>query len=425
MSKETTQNLTETFQDEKARQHHLVEKWSKVLDTEGQGIQPINEDTRKKVTAYLLDNEAKYLNESANSVQGMATWTPILMSMVRRAAPRLIAYDVMGVQAMDAPNSYIFSLTAKYNDKGTYPNDPQNTEALFKNIDSTYSGTGTEVSADDGAGTPNSWGSYASASFGHGLETAVGEVAPWAEMGLSIEKANVEAKTRQLKATYSQELAEDMKRIHGLSADSELLTILSNEIIAETNREVMQTIYRAAKVGAQSATTPGLVDLDADADGRWSVEKFKGLRYMIMKDANEIAYDTRRGKGNKLITSANVATALEMSGLLDFNPALQAQTNLNVDASGMTYAGRMGTIDVYIDPYAQGDGYAIGYKGDQYDAGIYYCPYIPLQLSRAVNSDVFHNTMGFKTRYGIAANPFSTLDADSNAYYRKARVINL
>lgn len=420
-----TQSINETFQDEKARQHHLVEKWSKVLDTEGQGIQPINEDTRKKVTAYLLDNQAKYLNESANSVQGMATWTPILMSMVRRAAPRLIAYDVMGVQAMDAPNSYIFSLTAKYNDKGTYPNDPANTEALFKKIDTTYSGTGTEKAADDGAGTPNSWGSYASASTGTGMETAVGEVAPWAEMGISIEKANVEAKTRQLKATYSQELAEDMKRIHGLSADSELLTILSNEIIAETNREVMQTIYKAAKVGAQSATTAGVVDLDADADGRWSVEKFKGLRYMIMKDANEIAYDTRRGKGNKLITSANVATALEMSGLLDFNPALQAQTNLNIDAAGMTYAGRMGTIDVYIDPYAQGDGYAIGYKGDQYDAGIYYCPYIPLQLSRAVNSDVFHNTMGFKTRYGIAANPFSTLTADSNAYYRKARVINL
>ena len=421
----TTQSINEAFQDEKARQYHLVEKWSKVLDTEGQGIQPINEDTRKKVTAYLLDNQAKYLNESANSVQGMATWTPILMSMVRRAAPRLIAYDVMGVQAMDAPNSYIFSLTAKYNDKGTYPNDPANTEALFKEIDTTYSGTGTETPADNGSGTPNSWGSYASASTGTGMETAVGEVAPWAEMGISIEKANVEAKTRQLKATYSQELAEDMKRIHGLSADSELLTILSNEIIAETNREVMQTIYKAAKVGAQSATTPGVVDLNADADGRWSVEKFKGLRYMIMKDANEIAYDTRRGKGNKLITSANVATALEMSGLLDFNPALQAQTNLNVDAAGMTYAGRMGTIDVYIDPYAYGDGYAIGYKGDQYDAGIYYCPYIPLQLSRAVNSDVFHNTMGFKTRYGIAANPFSTLTVDSNAYYRKAQVINL
>lgn len=422
---DNTQNLTETFKDEKARQHHLVEKWSKVLDTEGQGIQPIHEDTRKKVTAYLLDNEAKYLNESANSVQGMATWTPILMSMVRRAAPRLIAYDVMGVQAMDAPNSYIFSLTAKYNDKGTYPNDTANTEALFKKIDTAYSGTGVEKAAEGTTGTPNSWGSYAAATTGTGMETAVGEVAPWAEMGISIEKANVEAKTRQLKATYSQELAEDMKRIHGLSADSELLTILSNEIIAETNREVMQTIYKAAKVGAQTATTAGVVDLDADADGRWSVEKFKGLRYMIMKDANEIAYDTRRGKGNKLITSANVATALEMSGLLDFNPALQAQTNLNVDAAGMTYAGRMGTIDVYIDPYAQGDGYAIGYKGDQYDAGIYYCPYIPLQLSRAVNSDVFHNTMGFKTRYGIAANPFSTLDADSNAYYRKARVVNL
>ena len=422
---DNTQSITETFKDEKARQHHLVEKWSQVLDTEGQGIQPINEDTRKKVTAYLLDNQAKYLNESANSVQGMATWTPILMSMVRRAAPRLIAYDVMGVQAMDAPNSYIFSLTAKYNDKGTYPNDPANTEALFKKIDTAYSGTGVEKAAEGPVGTPNSWGSYAAATTGTGMETAVGEVAPWAEMGISIEKANVEAKTRQLKATYSQELAEDMKRIHGLSADSELLTILSNEIIAETNREVMQTIYKAAKVGAQTATTAGVVDLDADADGRWSVEKFKGLRYMIMKDANEIAYDTRRGKGNKLITSANVATALEMSGLLDFNPALQAQTNLNIDAAGMTYAGRMGTIDVYIDPYAQGDGYAIGYKGDQYDAGIYYCPYIPLQLSRAVNSDVFHNTMGFKTRYGIAANPFSTLTADSNAYYRKARVVNL
>ena len=407
----------------------LTEKWATVLDRSDSGMQSIGGDAQRKVTATLLENQNQYINESANSVQGMQTWTPILMSMVRRSAPRLIAYDICGVQAMDAPNSYIFALTAKYNDKGTYPNDTANSEALFNDIRTGYSGdkVADKAAAGDGVTdtTKNSWGDYTAATIGGKMTTATGESAEWAEMGVNITKKSVEAGTRQLKATYSQELAEDMKRIHGVSADSELLTILSNEIIAETNRETVGTIYRAAKIGAQSATTAGTVDLNADADGRWSVEKFKGLRYHILKDANAIAIETRRGKGNKLITSADVATALEMSGLLDYNPALEAQTNLDVNAAGVTYAGRMGTIDVYIDPYADGDGYCIGYKGDQYDAGIFYCPYIPLQLSRAVNSDVFQNTMGFKTRYAVTANPFTSLEMNTNTYYRKAMVTNL
>lgn len=411
------------------KEQSLTEKWATVLDRSDSGMQSIGGEAQRKVTATLLENQNHYINESANSVQGMQTWTPILMSMVRRAAPRLIAYDIMGVQAMDAPNSYIFALTAKYNDKGTYPNADGNSEALFNDIRTGYSGDGTADKAASGDGVTdtvtNSWGDYTAATMGGRMSTQTGESAAWKEMGVNITKKSVEAGTRQLKATYSQELAEDMKRIHGISADSELLSILSNEIIAESNREAVGTIYRAAKIGAQSATTAGTVDLNADADGRWSVEKFKGLRYHILKDANAIAIETRRGKGNKLITSADVATALEMSGLLDYNPALEAQTNLDVNAAGVTYAGRMGTIDVYIDPYADGDGYCIGYKGDQYDAGIFYCPYIPLQLSRAVNSDVFQNTMGFKTRYAIAANPFTSLEMNSNTYYRKAMVTNL
>lgn len=398
---------------------NLVEKWQDILESEKPGIAKVDDHAKKLVTARLLENQQKHINESVNSVQGMATWTPILMSMVRRSAPRLIAYDICGVQAMDAPTGYIFALRSRYNDKGTYANDPQNTEALYQKIDTTYSGTGAETKPS------NSWGTYTTETTGTGMPTATGETAAWKEMGVTIERKSVEAQTRQLKATYSQEIAEDMKRIHGISADSELLTILSNEIIAETNREVLFTIYKAAKVGAQGTTTPGTIDIDTDTDGRWSAEKFKGLRYHILKDANAIAYDTRRGKGNKLITSANVAMALEMSGMLDFTPALNAQTNLEIDPSGVTYAGRVGNIDVYIDPYADGDGYCIGYKGDQYDAGVFYAPYIPLQLSRAVNSDIFQNAMGFKTRYGLCANPFTTLDANTNMFYRKAIITNL
>lgn len=412
--------LNEEMKNKTVADMSLVEKWQDALDAEKPGIAKVTDHDRQIVTARLLENQQSYINESVNSVQGMATWTPILMSMVRRSAPRLIAYDICGVQAMDAPTGYIFALRALYNDKGTYPNDPQNTEALYQKIDTTYSGTGTETKPT------NSWASYTTETSGTGMDTHVGETAPWKEMAVTIERKTVEAKTRQLRATYSQEIAEDMKRIHGLSADSELLTILSNEIIAEQNREVLFTIYKAAKLGAQTGVaTPGTIDVNVDTDGRWSAEKFKGLRYHILKDANAIAYDTRRGKGNKLITSANVAMALEMSGMLDFTPALNAQTNLEIDPSGVTYAGRVGNIDVYIDPYADGDGYCIGYKGDQYDAGVFYCPFIPLQLSRAVNSDIFTNAMGFKTRYGITSNPFTSLDANSNMFYRKAVITNL
>lgn len=399
----------------------LTEKYKEALDKEGHGIPRITESARREVTASLLENQMSHMNESLNGVAGMETWSPILMSMVRRIAPRLIAYDVCGVQPMSGPTGLIFALKARYATGAGIQNDPANPEAMGLNeVDAGYSGNGTV----------NSGSTFGPAIDpmvrGTGMATAVGETAAWKAMGVTIEKTNATAVTRQLRADYSQELAEDMKRIHGLSADSELINILSNEIVAEMNREVLGTIYAAAKIGAQFTATPGTVDLDADADGRWSVEKFKGLHFAIERDANKIALETRRGKANKLIVSADVASALAAAGVLDFAPALQAQVDVQVDPSGPTYAGRMGRYDVYIDPYATGDGYCLGYKGgDQFDAGIFYCPYIPLQLSRAVNSDMFTNAIGFKTRYSIVANPFTTLSANSNAYYRKAIVANL
>lgn len=392
-----------------------------ILDKTGIGIPKIEKDSlRESVTASLIDNQLQHMNESINGVAGMETWSPILMSMVRRIAPRLIAYDVMGVQPMSGPTGLIFALKARYGDGVGNQNDTSKPEAMGLNeVDAGYSGNGV-------ANAGNTFGPTPYITRGTGMATAVGEQATWKSMGVTIERTNATAVTRQLRADYSQELAEDMKRIHGLSADSELINILSNEIVAEINREALGTIYSAAKVGAQFATTAGVLDLAADADGRWSVEKYKGLHFAIERDSNRIALETRRGKGNKLIVSADVASALAAAGVLDFAPALQAMVDLSVDPSGATYAGRMGRYDVYVDPYATGDGYCVGYKGnDQYDAGIFYCPYIPLQLSRAVDVNLFTNAIGFKTRYAIVANPFTTLTQNSNSYYRKAQVTNL
>lgn len=401
-------------------QQLLTEKWADALDIEG--VAPITEASRRATTAQLIENQAvALLNENMNGVAGVDNWNPILISMVRRIAPRLIAYDVCGVQPMTGPTGLIFALKAKYAaDANKAQNDKSLEEAMGVNeVNAGYSGDGT----------PNSGNTFgpAPAVRGTGLETSVGETAKWAAMGVSIERTQVTAVTRQLRADYSQELAEDMRRIHNLSAEGELINILTNEITAEINREVLGKIYASAKVGAQFATAPGVFDLNADSDGRWSVEKYKGLITAIEFDANQIAIESRRGKGNKLFVSANVGTVLAQAGLLDFAPALQANTTINVDPSGATYAGRLlGRYDVYVDPYTDGDGYCVGYKGvDQYDAGIFYCPYVPLQLSRAVDNATFTNAIGFKTRYGIAANPFTTIDNDSNVYYRKAVVRNL
>lgn len=397
----------------------LTEKWKAALDKEG--IEPITESVRRSTTAQLIENQAgASLKESVSGVAGVDNWNPILMSMVRRIAPRLIAYDVCGVQPMTGPTGLIFALKARYaNDPAKRQNDQTLPEALFNEADAGYSG-------DKVANSGNSFGPTPVVRGG-GKETEVGETEKWAAMGVTVEKTDVVAKTRKLRADYSQELAEDMRRIHNLSAEGELINILTNEITAELNREIIGKIYATAKPGAQWTTNPGAFDLNTDSDGRWSVEKYKGLITAIEFDANKIATETRRGKGNKLFVSADVGTILQQAGILDFTPALQANTTLNVDPSGATYAGRLnGRYDVYVDPYATGDGYCVGYKGaDQYDAGLFYCPYIPLQLSRAVNSDMFTNAIGFSTRYGIVANPFSTLANDSNVYYRKSQVSGL
>lgn len=386
----------------------LLEKWDGVL--ENNKVTKIEDVYKKKVTAQLLENTENFLAEATptNVAGGMQNYDPILISLVRRMAPKLIAYDIAGLQPMNGPTGLIFALRARYTNQA-------GAEALVNEADTDFSGAGTHAGTDP-------FGAY---TTGTGMPTATAEGDTWAEMAFTIEKSSVAAESRQLKASYSIELAQDLKAIHGLDADQELTNILSTELIAEINRHVIRTVYGVAKVGAAFATTPGTFDLATDADGRWSVEKFKGLIYAIERDANYIAVDTRRGKGNIMIVSADVASALALAGVLDYAPALQ--TNLDVDPSGATFAGTYrGRFKVYIDPYATGDFYVVGYKGaNQYDAGMFYCPYVPLQQVRAVDQTSFQPSVGFKTRYGMVANPFTTLTANSNAYYRKVKVTNL
>lgn len=395
-----------------------------IMNYSAPGVPKIETNSlREDVTAQLIKNTQTNMNESLSGVANMETWSPILMSMVRRAVPKLIAYDVMGVQPMTAPTTLIFALKARYG-VGADAHTPA--EAMgVKEVDTGYSGTGTD--AQVGASPKNSFdsASYPDAAPGTGKATTAGEIDPWAQMGITIEKTAVEAKTRQLRADYSPELAEDMSRIHGLNARTELINALSNEIVSEMNREMIRTIYSAAKPGAQWTATPGAFDLSTDSGGRWANEKFKGLHFAIERDANRVSLETRRGRGNKLIVSADVASAFVAAGILDFAPGLQAQMDLEVDPTTTTYAGKMGHYDVYIDPYAVGDGYVIGYRGDRYDAGIFYCPYIPLQMYAAVTTTNFTNALGFKTRYGLVANPFTSLNVNSNVYYRKTKVSSL
>ena len=415
---------------------NLQEKWSPVL--EHADLPKIDNPYKRAVTSVILENQEKaakedkaFLGEIANITgdAAVANWDPILISLVRRAMPNLIAYDICGVQPMTGPTGLIFAMKSRFTSNS-------GTEALFNEADSDFSGTGTH-SASLNPGLMND--TTTSVTAGTGIATATAEASSsFAEMAFSIEKSTVTAKTRQLKAEYTMELAQDLKAIHGLDAETELANILSAEILAEINREVVRTIYEKAKKGANiNTTTSGTFDLDTDSNGRWSVEKFKGLMFQVERDANVIAQETRRGKGNIIICSSDVASALQMAGVLDYTPALN--NSLNVDDTGNTFAGTLnGRYKVYIDPYASNNTaaqyYVVGYKGTSpYDAGMFYCPYVPLQMVRAVGEDTFQPKIGFKTRYGLIRNPFAESSAQAsdtgtdqaNIYYRMVKVTNL
>ena len=428
-------------------------KWQPVL--EHPDLPKISDSYKRAVTATVLENQERamkedsaFLNEAApaNNTAGTSNWDPILISLVRRAMPNLIAYDIAGVQPMTGPTGLIFAMRSRYT-------SATGGEALFDEADTDYSSrnaAGDSVTADgvtEHRGTnPSVLNDSPAGEYtrGQGMTTAAAEALgdatgnQFAEMAFSIEKTTVTARSRALKAEYTMELAQDLKAIHGLDAETELANILSSEILAEINREVVRSIYRTAKPGAQvNTTTAGKFDLDTDSNGRWSVEKFKGLMFQLERDANAIAQQTRRGKGNLIICSADVASALQMAGVLDYAPALS--NNLNVDDTGNTFAGVLnGRYKVYIDPYAANVAarqyYVIGYKGTSpYDAGMFYCPYVPLQMVRAVAENSFQPKIGFKTRYGLIANPFAGTSAqvtdigavDTNTYYRRVEVNNL
>jgi len=419
---------------------NLQQKWGPVL--EHPDMPSIQDSYKKAVTTVILENQEKAMKEEhgmlheaapANAAGampdsgGVAKFDPILISLVRRAMPNLIAYDICGVQPMTAPTGLIFAMKSTYSTQG-------GTEALFNEADTDFAGVGTHAGSNPVDGT-HTTGTAAATASGEALgdgAVAMGNSGQFNEMAFSIEKTTVTAKTRALKAEYTLELAQDLKAVHGLDAETELANILSAEILAEINREVVRTVYTSAKAGAQAGAvaSAGTFDLDVDSNGRWSVERFKGLLFQIERDANTIAQDTRRGKGNFIITSSDVASALSMAGVLDYAPALQ--TGLQVDDAGNTFAGVLnGKIKVYVDPYSSNNSdasqfYCVGYKGTSaYDAGLFYCPYVPLQMVRAVGENTFQPKIGFKTRYGIVSNPFTSISADSNAYYRLTKVTNL
>ena len=465
-------------------QEHLQEKWAPLLDYDG--LDPIKDNHKRMVTAQLLENqetaireEREFLSEavptnstgssgatagfSAGANAPVAGFDPVLISLIRRSMPNLVAYDLAGVQPMTGPTGLIFAMRSKFKTMG-------GSEALFDEADTAFSAVSSSGAVGDvgsgyvagsegvsvGLGTtggtqasnPDTLNPSGQAGYkvGQGMDTEKSEALgtdsspAFNEMAFSIEKVTVTAKSRALKAEYSLELAQDLKAIHGLNAEAELANILSTEILAEINREVIRTIYKVAKPGAQNnVATTGTFDLDIDSNGRWSVEKFKGLIFQIERDANRIAQRTRRGKGNMILCSADVASALTMAGVLDYTPALNA--NLNVDDTGNTFAGVLnGKYRVYIDPFSANSPsagqqyYVVGYKGTSpYDAGLFYCPYVPLQMVRAVGENSFQPKIGFKTRYGIVANPFAEgttaglgrLKVDSNRYYQRVQIKNL
>jgi len=445
----------------------LIEKWKPVL--EHSDLTSIKDLHRRNVTAAILENTEIALREAgqynpqhllsesaipANAMRASSStagdgsvdlFDPVLISLVRRSMPNLMAYDVCGVQPMTGPAGLIFALRARYSNQTS-------TETFYPEVNTAFS---TVVSGANTLGLKHvgnlPGNSTTSANlaetgiynFGSGMSTAQAEAlgtdsnSAFAEMAISIEKVSVTAKSRALKAAYTMELAQDMKAIHGIDAETELSNILSAEILAEINREVIRTIYVTANRGAESGTTTtqGIFDLDTDSNGRWMVEKFKGLLFHIEREANKIARDTRRGKGNILLCSSDVASALQMAGVLDYAPAMNTN-GLQVDDTGNTFAGVInGRMKVYIDPYVTGGNFmVVGYKGSgPFDAGLFYCPYVPLQMVRAVGQDDFHPRIGFKTRYGMVANPFAegttagagALTKDSNVYYRRLIVTNL
>ena len=413
----------------------------------------ITDNHKKSVTATILENTEKALAESGDLSANMtgllsetaandvgtggfastsaaggptAGYDPVLISLVRRAMPNLIAYDIAGVQPMTGPTGLIFAM------RSTHTNQTAANEVFYNEADTSFSGAGTHSANAPG---------QASVTTGTGMDTADAEALgstgdAFAEMAFSIEKVTVAAKSRALKAEYTTELAQDLKAVHGLDAETELANILQSEILVEINRELVRTIYTNAVQGASATATPGTFDLDVDANGRWSVEKFKGLMFQIEQEANAIAKGTRRGKGNMVICSSDVASALQMAGVLDYTPALNSNS-LNVDDTGNTFAGVLnGRYKVYIDPYAGANYMVVGYKGSSsFDAGLFYCPYVPLQMVRAVGENSFQPKIGFKTRYGMVSNPFAKgatqgtppgeLEADTNVYYRRVIVNNL
>lgn len=445
----------------------LQEKWNPIL--EHNELDPIKDTYRKAVTSILLENQEQFnaqnnlLTEAAptNSLGGtgysggstatgpVAGFDPVLISLIRRSMPKLIAYDICGVQPMTGPTGLIFAMRST---KGTN-RDINNsaTETFFNEVDSEHSSENSANGLASNTQTGSNPGLLADGAGnytigGQGMTTAQSETLGdgasnhFNEMGFSIEKVTVTAKSRALKAEYSLELAQDLKAVHGLDAESELANILSTEVLAEINREVVRTVYKIARPGAQNNTaTAGTFDLDVDSNGRWSVEKFKGLLFQIERDMNAIGHETRRGKGNILICSADVASALSMAGVLDYTPALSGNSNLLPDDNSSTLAGTLnGRIKVYVDPYSANVSdahfYVAGYKGSSaYDAGLFYCPYVPLQMVRAVGQDTFQPKIGFKTRYGMVANPFAeglsqgqgALTANANRYYRRVKVANL
>lgn len=437
----------------------LIEKWSPVLENESAG--KIQDSHRKAVTAAILENQEKAMMEEAaqgqfmteaaptNNTTAAANWNPVLIALVRRAMPNLMAYDVCGVQPMSGPTGLIFAMKSQY--KSTSAGATSGDEALFNEAITGFSGDSSVTQGSSSSGLNDSTASGAgtiddertTALAAGGMPTADAEAlgstggSAFQEMGFTIEKATVTAKSRALKAEYSLELAQDLKAIHGLDAETELANILSTEILAEINREVIRTINSQAKTGALTSNTAinGIFNLSTDADGRWSVEKFKGLIVQLEREANQIAKDTRRGRGNFIITSSDVASALSASGMLDYAPAMN--TSLNVDDTGNTFAGVLnGRTRVYVDPYATQDYITVGYKGtNPYDAGLFYCPYVPLTMVRAVGEETFQPKIGFKTRYGMVSNPYvdtanvSNRDGlaavKTNQYYRIFRVDNI
>ena len=433
----------------------LVEKWGPILEHES--FSPITDNHRKSVTATILENTERALQQEGDLSVSMSSllteapvndvgttggftgasaangpgagYDPVLISLVRRSMPNLIAYDICGVQPMTGPTGLIFAMRSRYGAQ-------DGAEAFYNEANTSFAGAGTMTGTIPVTDASNT----SLFETGTGMTTAVGEAlgeaggTAFAEMAFSIEKVTVAAKTRALKAEYTTELAQDLKAVHGLDAESELANILQSEILTEINREVVRTIYASSVVGAASTASAGVFDLDVDANGRWSVEKFKGLMFQIEQEANAIAVATRRGKGNLVICSSDVASALQMAGVLDYTPALNSNS-LEVDTTGNTFAGVLnGRYRVYIDPYAGSNYLVVGYKGSSaFDAGLFYCPYVPLQMVRAIGENSFQPKIGFKTRYGMVSNPYATgttpsegaITANTNKYYRKVRIANL